>query len=70
MTHYFFVDGVVIVKVCFGVLPWLRPFRGGALRPGAWRRVAAVNGVTDPSRIRPGQTVYLPNVDELAEAGR
>lgn len=34
-------------------------------RPGLWRRVAEVNRLTNPSRLRPGQTVYLPNVDEL-----
>jgi nucleoid-associated protein YgaU len=34
-------------------------------RPGLWRRVAEVNGMVDPARLRPGQTVYLPNVDEL-----
>lgn len=35
--------------------------------PGAWRRIAEVNGIKDPTRVRPGQTVYLPNPDELAE---
>lgn len=34
-------------------------------RPGLWRRIAEVNGITDPSRLRPGQTVYLPNPHEL-----
>jgi nucleoid-associated protein YgaU len=33
--------------------------------PGAWRRIAEVNGIKDPSRVRPGTTVYLPNPDEL-----
>lgn len=34
-------------------------------RPGLWRRVAEVNGITDPSRLRPGRTLYLPNPHEL-----
>lgn len=33
--------------------------------PGAWRRIAQVNGIQDPTRVRPGTTVYLPNPDEL-----
>ncbi|TDV46180.1 LysM peptidoglycan-binding domain-containing protein [Actinophytocola oryzae] len=33
--------------------------------PGAWRRIAEVNGIQDPNRVRPGATVYLPNPDEL-----
>jgi nucleoid-associated protein YgaU len=33
--------------------------------PGAWRRIAEVNGIQDPSRVRPGDTVYLPNPQEL-----
>jgi nucleoid-associated protein YgaU len=33
--------------------------------PGAWRRIAEVNGIKDPTRVRPGATVYLPNADEL-----
>jgi nucleoid-associated protein YgaU len=36
-------------------------------RPGLWRRIAEVNGITDPSRVRPGRTLYLPNPHELAE---
>jgi len=36
-------------------------------KPGAWRRIAAINGITDPTRIRPGRTLYLPNAGELAE---
>jgi Contractile injection system tube protein/LysM domain len=36
-------------------------------RPGLWRRVAEVNRMTNPTRLRPGQTVYLPNMDELTE---
>lgn len=34
-------------------------------RPGLWRRIAEVNGIQDPARVRPGATVYLPNPDEL-----
>lgn len=36
-------------------------------RPQAWRPIAAVNGLKDPARVRPGTTVYLPNADELTE---
>ncbi|WP_086828349.1 LysM peptidoglycan-binding domain-containing protein [Allokutzneria sp. NRRL B-24872] len=36
-------------------------------RPGDWRRVAEVNDVEDPMRVRPGDTLYLPNPDELHE---
>ncbi|WP_158893764.1 LysM peptidoglycan-binding domain-containing protein [Amycolatopsis anabasis] len=34
-------------------------------RPGLWRRIAEINGITDPARLRPGTTVYLPNPEEL-----
>jgi nucleoid-associated protein YgaU len=37
--------------------------------PQAWRRIAEVNGIKDPTRVRPGTTVYLPNADELDKAG-
>jgi len=37
--------------------------------PGAWRRIAEVNGIQDPTRVRPGTTVYLPNPDELSTGG-
>lgn len=37
--------------------------------PGAWRRIAEVNGIQDPTRVRPGDTVYLPNPQELADGG-
>jgi hypothetical protein len=33
--------------------------------PALWRRIAEVNGIDDPTRVRPGTTVYLPNADEL-----
>jgi nucleoid-associated protein YgaU len=35
--------------------------------PGAWRRIAAVNRISNPSRLRPGTTIYLPNHDELMD---
>jgi Contractile injection system tube protein/LysM domain len=34
-------------------------------RPGLWRRIAEVNNIQDPGRVRPGTTIYLPNPDEL-----
>lgn len=34
--------------------------------PGAWRRIAEVNGIKDPAKVRPGTTIYLPNPEELA----
>jgi phage tail-like protein len=37
-------------------------------QPGAWRAIADVNGIDDPFRLRPGQTVYLPNGNELIRA--
>ncbi|GLZ39458.1 LysM peptidoglycan-binding domain-containing protein [Actinokineospora sp. NBRC 105648] len=36
--------------------------------PGAWRRIAEVNGIQDAARVRPGTTVYLPNAHELRGA--
>lgn len=33
--------------------------------PALWRRIAEVNRITDPTRVRPGTTIYLPNPDEL-----
>ncbi|GAA2807297.1 CIS tube protein [Crossiella cryophila] len=36
-------------------------------RPGEWRRLAEVNEVDDPLRMRPGETLYLPNAEELHE---
>jgi nucleoid-associated protein YgaU len=35
-------------------------------RPGLWRRIAEVNNINDPGRVRPGTTIYLPNPEELA----
>lgn len=34
--------------------------------PGMWRRIAEVNGIDDPTRVRSGRTIYLPNGNELA----
>jgi len=38
--------------------------------PALWRRIAEVNGIDDPTRVRPGTTVYLPNGDELTAGSR
>jgi nucleoid-associated protein YgaU len=41
--------------------------------PGAWRAIAEVNGIDDPTSLRPGDVIYLPARDELrplAEASR
>lgn len=39
-------------------------------RPGLWRRIAEVNGIQDPARLRPGTQIYLPNPDELTSGAR
>ena len=33
--------------------------------PGVWRGVAEANGIDDPFRVKPGDTVYLPNANEI-----
>jgi nucleoid-associated protein YgaU len=33
--------------------------------PAIWRRIADVNRINDPARVRPGTTVYLPTGDDL-----
>lgn len=33
--------------------------------PGVWRKIAEVNNIIDPTRVRPGTEIYLPNPDEL-----
>jgi len=33
--------------------------------PRLWREVADANGIDDPFRVRPGDTVYLPNANEI-----
>jgi nucleoid-associated protein YgaU len=39
-------------------------------RPGVWRKIAEINGITDPNRVRPGTTVYLPGPAEITAGGR
>lgn len=29
-----------------------------------WRRIAAANGIDDPSQVKPGQTLRIPPVEE------
>jgi len=36
-------------------------------RPGAWRALAAANGIEDPLAVRPGTVIYVPASTELAE---
>jgi nucleoid-associated protein YgaU len=38
--------------------------------PGLWRRIAEVNNIQDPARVRPGTSIYLPNPDELTASPR
>jgi nucleoid-associated protein YgaU len=38
-------------------------------RPGAWRALAAANGIEDPFAVRPGTVIYLPAVTELTDGG-
>jgi nucleoid-associated protein YgaU len=33
--------------------------------PAAWRRIADINGIDDPHRLRIGSTLYLPTMEEL-----
>jgi nucleoid-associated protein YgaU len=33
--------------------------------PAIWRRIAEVNRINDPARLRPGRTLFLPAGDEL-----
>lgn len=37
--------------------------------PKVWRGVAAANGIDDPFRVKPGDTVYLPNANEIVGKG-
>lgn len=39
-------------------------------RPGAWRALAAANGIEDPLAVQPGTIIYLPAPSELADGGR
>jgi hypothetical protein len=34
-------------------------------RPGAWRELAAANGIDDPLRVRPGRRLSLPPAQEI-----
>jgi nucleoid-associated protein YgaU len=38
--------------------------------PALWRRIAEVNGIQNPSRVRSGTVIYLPNADELTAKAR
>jgi len=38
-------------------------------RPGAWRALAAANGIEDPLAVQPGTVIYLPARTELADGG-
>lgn len=35
--------------------------------PSAWRVIARINNIDDPSSVRPGQAIYLPAREELRE---
>ena len=37
--------------------------------PALWRGVAEANGIDDPFRVKPGDTVYLPNANEIVGSG-
>lgn len=36
-------------------------------RPGAWRALAAANGIENPLAVQPGTVIYLPAAAELAD---
>lgn len=36
--------------------------------PAQWRSLAEVNGIDDPLRLRPGQVVLIPTLEELSHA--
>lgn len=38
-------------------------------RPGAWRALAAANGIEDPLAVQPGTVIYMPAPAELADGG-
>jgi hypothetical protein len=38
-------------------------------KPGAWRALAAANGIEDPLAVQPGTVIYLPAPAELANGG-
>ena len=35
--------------------------------PGRWREIAALNGLDDPTRLRPGTTLLMPNAEDMGE---
>lgn len=39
-------------------------------KPGAWRALAAANGIEDPLAVQPGTVIYLPARAELADGGQ
>lgn len=39
-------------------------------RPGLWRKIAEINGIDNPQRVRPGTTVFLPGPGELESGSR
>jgi nucleoid-associated protein YgaU len=39
-------------------------------RPGLWRKIAEINGIHDPNRVRPGTTVFLPGPAEIPAGSR
>ena len=39
-------------------------------RPGIWRKIAEINGIENPQRVRPGTTVFLPGPGEIESASR
>jgi nucleoid-associated protein YgaU len=39
-------------------------------KPGYWRGLAMANNIDDPSRIRGGMRLYLPPLEDVAEASR
>lgn len=38
-------------------------------KPGAWRALAAANGIENPLAVQPGTVIYLPAPAELADGG-
>lgn len=39
-------------------------------RPGLWRKIAEINGIDNPQRVRPGTTVFLPGPGEIESGSR
>jgi len=38
-------------------------------KPGAWRALAAANGIEDPLAVQPGTVIYMPSPAELDDRG-